>query len=179
MSQPPASSAPRTRLKSNTTTTRPKTRKELEEAEGMIMLTEVRNKEQALTFVHAKQYLVPSEPINLLNLSYVLLQFAHGAIKLPKHLMDGMRAVAFLMAGTGIQQLAEELSSTVKEQLTKQMEHYNAQVESMRDAVEHVMKAADIITENMGEFKEEFQETMEKLTNAAQELAETRTTTER
>ena len=144
MTQSPVPTPPQTRQKSATTAPAKKTRKELEDAEGT--LTDVRNKEQALTFLQAKEYLVPGEPTNLLNLSHVLLQFAHAAAKMPKTLTDGLRAVAFLMADTGIQQIADEITSAVKEQLTEQIEQYNAQVETMRDAVEHVTKAADKTT---------------------------------
>ena len=84
--------------------------------------------------------------------------------------MDRLRVVVFLMADTGIQQIADEITSVVKEQLMEQIEQYNVQVETMWDAVEHVMKVADKITGSIGKFKDEFQETSDKLNQAAQEL---------
>ncbi|KAF8809767.1 hypothetical protein BYT27DRAFT_7093601 [Phlegmacium glaucopus] len=131
MSYTANSSQPQTRHKSATATVR-KTRKELEEAEGTS--TDIRNKEQALALLRTREYLVPGEPINPSDLSYALLQFAYGA-KLSKAITDIIRAFAFAMTDIGVHHTAEDLVSTVKTQLSDQMELYNTQVETMRDAV--------------------------------------------
>jgi hypothetical protein len=169
MSQPPTTTPLQTRQKSSAATTK-KTQKELENTEGIN--TNVRNKQQALTFLQKKEYLVPCKPVNLQTLSHILLQFGNTAIKMPKTLTDGIRAVAILIANAGAQQMAEEITTAVKIQLQEQMETFNTHVENMRDAVEHVMEAAKEITERMDEFKEEFQESTEEILQVTQDLAE-------
>ncbi|KAF8802977.1 hypothetical protein BYT27DRAFT_7111085, partial [Phlegmacium glaucopus] len=100
------------------------------------------NKEQALALLRTREYLVPGEPINPSDLSYALLQFAYRA-KLSKAITDIIsRAFAFAMTDIGVHHMAEDLVSTVKTQLSDQMELYNTQVETMRDAVENVTRAA-------------------------------------
>jgi hypothetical protein len=52
------------------------------------------------------------------------------------------------------------------------METFTANVETMRDAVEHVTAAAKEITGKMDDFKDGFQETAEQLTQATQDFTE-------
>jgi gas vesicle protein len=169
MSQPHTTTPLQTRQKSLATTTK-KTQKELENAEGIN--TNVRNKQQALTFLQKKEYLVPGKPVDLQTLSHILLQFGNAAIKVPKTLTDGIRAVAILIADARAQQMAEEITTAVKIQLQEQMETFNTHVENMRDTVEHVTEAAKEITERMDEFKEEFQGSTEEILQVTQDLAE-------
>lgn len=86
--------------------------KELESTKGIN--TDVHSKEQAITFLQGKDYLVPGKPIDLFTLAHVLLQFGNVAIKVPKIITDGVRVVTFLMANTSMQQMANEISLMVK-----------------------------------------------------------------
>ena len=168
MSQP-ASTTPQTRQKTNASITK-KTQKELENAEGMA--TDVRTKEQAVNFLTSKDYLIHGNPVDLPTLSYVLLQLASVASRGPKALTDGIRAVAFLLTDANRQQTADAITTSVKSQLDEYMESFAANVETMRDAVEHVTAAAKEITGKMDDFKDGFQETAEQLTQATQDFTE-------
>ena len=172
-SQSPAPSAPNTRQKTAITNTK-KTRKELEDAEGLN--TAVRSKHQAIAYLAAGDYIVPDKPTDLHILAHVLLQLG-ATNKSPKPITDGIRAVAFLIEDTHNQLTADRIAEAVKSQLGEQMEGFNSDMEAMRDAVEHVTDAAKTITRKMDEFKDEFQETTEQLTQATQELTEKTTET--
>jgi gas vesicle protein len=138
------------------------------------MNTDVRTKEQAIAFLTAKEYLIPGKPTDLQTLSHVLLQFGHAAagLRMSKTLTDGIRAVALLLAEAGSQQLATEITATIKNQLQEYMESFTTDIETMRDAVEHVTGAAKEITGKMDEFKEGFQESTEQIAQAAQDLTD-------
>ena len=172
-SQSPAPSAPNTRQKTAITNTK-KTRKELEDAEGLN--TAVRSKHQAIAYLAAGDYIVPDKPTDLHILAHVLLQLG-ATNKSPKPITDGIRAVAFLIEDTHNQLTADRIAEAIKSQLGEQMEGFNSDMEAMRDAVEHVTDAAKTITRKMDEFKDEFQETTEQLTQATQELTEKTTET--
>ena len=73
---------------------------------------------------------------------------------MPKPLTDGIRAIAYLLANATVQHIVEEVTTTIKAHLQEQI---------MQDAVEHIMGAVKKITGKMSEFKDEFQETSEKL----------------
>ena len=91
---------------------------------------------------------------------------------MPKALTDGIRAVAILMADAAAQHMADEITAVVKTQLQEHLEAFTTDVETMRDAVEHVTRAAKVITGKMDEFNDGFQETTEQLVQATQELTE-------
>ena len=128
MSPPPEVAAPITRQKANTTTAK-KTQKELEDAEGQN--TDVRSKQQAVDFLTAKQYLIPSNPIDLQALAYVLLQLGCATTRVPKQVTDGIRAVAFLLANASAQQITDEITSMVKNQLQEHIEVFSSNTEDM------------------------------------------------
>jgi predicted nucleic acid-binding Zn-ribbon protein len=90
----------------------------------------------------------------------------------PKALTDGIRAVAFLLTDVNRQQTADAITTSVKSQLDEYMETFAANVETMRDAVEHIMAAAKEITGKMDDFKDGFQETAEQLMQATQDFTE-------
>lgn len=170
MSQQPTNTPPHTRQKTNTSTTK-KSQKELENAEGSN--TDVRTKEQAIIFLTTKEYLTPDKPADLQTLSHVLLQFSSATTaRIPKLVTDGIRAVAFLIADAGAQQMATEITEIVKTQLQEHMETFTSEVETMRDAIEHVKEAAKDITGKMDDFNNEIQETTDQLTQVTQELTE-------
>jgi len=168
MSQSPGSQVPTTRQKTAASLTR-KTRAELEAADGLN--TDIRSKNQAIAYLMAKEYLIPGKPADLQILSHVLLQFRINN-KLPKPVTDGIRAVAFLMADTSAQQLADEVTTMIKTQIQEQMESFASNVEIMRDVVEHVTEAAKMITSKMEDFNDGFQESAEQLAQATHELTE-------
>jgi methyl-accepting chemotaxis protein len=167
MSQSPGTSAPMTRQKTSTTA---KTQKELEDAEGQN--TDVRSKEQAINFLTAKQYLIPSKPIDLQTLAYMLLQIGSAPSRGQKQLTDGIRAVAFLLANANTQRIANKIAEMVKNQLQEHMENFTSGIENMRDAIEHVTIATRSMTGKIDKVKDGLQETMEQLTQATQELTE-------
>ena len=169
MSPSPEAVAPITRQKANTTTAK-KTQKELEDAEGQN--TDVRSKQQAVDFLTAKQYLIPGNSIDLQALAYILLQLGCATTRVPKQVADGIRAVAFLLANASAQQIADEITSMVKNQLQEHIEEFTSNLENMRDAIEHITAATDKITGKIDEFTDEFQETTEQIAQATQELTE-------
>ena len=168
MSQSPAQTAPNTRQKTATSTTK-KTRKELEDADGLN--TAVKSKQQALAYLTAGDYIIPDKPVDLHILAHILLQFGITN-KLPKPVTDGIRAVAFLIEDAHGQQTATNITEIVKTQLQEQMETFTADMEAMRDAVEHVTEAAKTITKKMDEFNDGFQETADQLAQATIDLTE-------
>ena len=169
MSQSTAPAIPQTRQKTSAITTK-KTQKDTDNSDGLN--TDVRTKEQAIAFLTIKEYIVPGKPVDLQTLAHILLQFGHSAAKMSKPLMEGIRSVAFLIADAAAQNMADDITTMVKEQLQEHMETFNMNVETMRDAVEHVTEAAKKITGKMEEFNDGFQETAEQLAQATQELTE-------
>ena len=119
-----------------------------------------------------KEYLIHGNPVDLPTLSYVLLQLASAVSRGPKALTDGIRAVAFLLTDTDKQQTADTIMASVKTQLDEYMETFAANIETMRDAVEHVTAAAKEITSRINNFKDRFQEMAEQLMQAMQEFTE-------
>jgi methyl-accepting chemotaxis protein len=167
MPQSPGIAALMTRQKTNMTI---RSQKELKEAEGQNM--DVRLKEQAIDFLMVKQYLIPSNTIDLQALAYVLLQIGSAATRGQIQLADGIRAVAFLLANASTQKIADEISKMVKNQIQEHIENFTSGVENMRDTVEHVTTATKTMTGKIDEVKDGLQETTEKLTQATQELTE-------
>jgi methyl-accepting chemotaxis protein len=76
------------------------------------------------------------------------------------------------MADAAAQHMADEIMAVVKTQLQEHLEAFATDVETMRDAVEHITRAAKVITGKMDEFNDGFQETTEQLVQAMQELTE-------
>jgi methyl-accepting chemotaxis protein len=70
MSQSPLSTAPTIRQKIVATTMK-KTRKELEDADGLN--TSIKSKQQAISYLTMGDYITPGKPIDLHILSHVLL----------------------------------------------------------------------------------------------------------
>jgi methyl-accepting chemotaxis protein len=169
MVQPPASTPPLTRQKTATTTTR-KTQKDLDNAEAIN--TDVRTRDDAIGFLTSKEYLLPGKPADILTLSHILLQLGTAAMRMPKALTDGIRAVAILMTDAAAQHMADEITAVVKTQLQEHLEAFTDDIETMRDAIEHVTGAAKVFTGKMEEFNDSFQETTEQLVQATQELTE-------
>ena len=169
MSQPTTPTAPQTRQKTNATTTK-KTQRNTDNMDGLN--TDMRTKEQVIAFLTTKEYIVPGKPVDLQTLAHILLQFGHSAAKMSKPLMEGIRSVVFLITDAAAQNMADDITTMIKEQLQEHMETFNTNIEMMRDAVEHVTKVAKNITGRMEEFNNGFQETAEQLTQATQELTE-------
>ena len=126
MPQSPGITAPTTRQKTNTTT---RSQKELEEAEGQN--TGVQSKEQAIDFLTAKQYLIPSNPVDLQTLAYILLQIGSATTRGQKQLTDGIRAVTFLLTNASAQKIADEVTKMVKNQIQEHIENFTLGVENM------------------------------------------------
>jgi methyl-accepting chemotaxis protein len=139
----------------------------MEDADGLN--TAVKLKQQVMAYLMAGDYIMPNKSIDLRILAHILLQFG-VTNKLPKLIMDGIRAVAFL--DTHNQQIADNIAEIIKLQLGEQMESFNLDVEAMRDAVEHITEAAKMITEKMDNSNNGFQETADQLVWATQELTE-------
>jgi len=173
MSQSPVPTILNTRQKTTTATLR-KSRKDLEDANGLN--TTIRLKKQAIAYLTAGDYITPSKQIDLHILSHILLQFG-VTNKLLKPITDSIRAVAFLMEDTYTQQITDNIAMRVNAQLTNHMETFAANVNNMRDMVEHVTRAAKSVMGKMDELNDQFQETANQLAQAMQELTEKATAT--
>jgi len=82
-----------------------------------------------------------------------------------------IRCVTFLITDVAVQSIADNIT-IVKVQLQENMENFNTNIKTMRDAVEHVTEAAKAIIGKMEEFNDSFQETADQLAQATQELVE-------
>jgi hypothetical protein len=128
MLQPPAPTPPQMRQKTTTSTTK-KTQKDTENTEGIN--TNVWTKEEAIGFLTTKEYLLPGKPADLLTLSHILLQLETTAVRMPKVLTDGIRAIAILMADAAAQHIADEITTIVKTQLQEHLEAFATNMETM------------------------------------------------
>lgn len=151
-----------------------KTRRELEDADNVN--TTVKSKQQAIAYLTTSDYIPQGASVNPQTLAHVLLQLSVSN-KIPKTMMDVIRAVAFLMEETYEQQLAKGIVDIVKEKLEEQLGNYASNVETMRDAVEHVTGAAKVITGKLEEFTDGFQASTDQLAQATYELTEKTTDT--
>jgi len=133
---------------------------------------DVETKEQAIAFLTVKEYIVPGKPVDLQTLAHIPLQFGHSAMKKSKPLMEGIRSIALLIADVAAQNMVDDITMMVKEQLQEHMENFNMNVETMRDAVEHVTEAAKKIMGKMDELNNGFQDTAEQIAQVTQELME-------
>ena len=172
MLQPPAPALPQTRQKATTSTTK-KPQKDTENTEGIN--TDMWTKEEAISFLTTREYLLPGKPADLLTLSYILLQLRTAMVRMPKVLTDGIRVIAILMADMAAQHMADKITKIVKAQLQEHLEAFATNVETMQDAVKHVTGAAKEITGKIGKFNDDFQETADQLVQAMQELMEINT----
>ena len=138
MSQPQVPTILNTRQKITTTTLR-KSKKDLEDANGLN--TAICLKQQPIAYLTAGDYIMNSKQIDLHILSHVLLQF-RVTNKLPKPITDSIRAVVFLMEDAHMQQIADSIAMRVNAQLTDHMEAFIVSVKNLRDVVEHVTRTA-------------------------------------
>jgi hypothetical protein len=167
MSASPGLTNPTTRAKSVTTTK--KTQKELEEADSLN--TAVKSKQQVMAYLMTSDYIPQGAPVNSHSLAHILLQLS-ASNKIPKTLMDIIRAVAFLIEDAYEQQIAKGIFGLIKEKLEEQLESYAGSVESMRNAVEHVTGTAKVITGKLDKFTDGFQASTDQLAQATHELTE-------
>ena len=86
-------------------------------------------------FLQGKECLVPGKLVDLQILAHILWEFRHAAMgRVLKVITDGIRAVAFLIIDANAQQVADNISEMIKQQLQEQMEAFNSNVETMQDA---------------------------------------------
>lgn len=98
---------------------------------------DMRSKEQAIAFLQAKEYLVPGKSADLQTLAHILLQFGNVAVRAPKVVVDGIRAVAFLITDTSAQYMAGEITDMVKALLQEHMDNLTTNMETVvREAVD-------------------------------------------
>ena len=175
MSQTATPITPQTRQKTATTATK-KTQKDSDNTDSLNM--DVRSKEQAMEFLIAKEYIVHGKPVDLQTLSHISFQFGNTATRSPKALTDGIRVVVFLLEDASTQHIADTITATVKSQLQECIEAFTTEVETMRDAVEHVTVAAKDFKGKMANLNdgfEGFQETADQLMHATHKLTEKET----
>ena len=132
----------------------------------------MRTKEQAIAFLTSKEYLNPNKTIDMQTLAHILLQLRNTAPRVPKPITDRIRAVAFLLADAGTQQMANEITTMIRTQLNEHMETLTFSAESMHDTAEQVTKIMKDISGKMGELRDNFQEMVEQITQATQESAD-------
>jgi hypothetical protein len=126
MSQSSGTSAPVTRQKASMIT---RSQKDLEEAEGQN--TDVWMKEHTISFLTAKNFIIPGNPLDIQTLAYVLLQIGSMMTRGQKQIMDLIRAVALLLANASVQRIAEEITEMVKSQLQEHIKQFMAGVEDI------------------------------------------------
>ena len=154
MLNPPIPTPPQTRQKIAATAPR---RLQKEAENNDTTNAEIQTKEQAIHFLTTKEYLLPGKHADLQTLSHILLQFGNTATRMPKALSDGIKAIAVLMADAAAQHMADEITMMIKTQLSEHMETFTAEVETLRDAVEHVTGATKEITNKIDELNDGFQ----------------------
>ena len=92
----------------------------------------------------------------------------------PKVVIDGIRAVAFLVMDTGAQQMAGEVMDMVKVLLQEHIENLTTNTETVvREAVKGVTHTMRKIADQMDKLKEELRETADYLSGSMQELLQT------
>ena len=100
---------------------------------------DVRSKEQAVAFLQAREYLVPGKSADLQTLAHILLQFGNMVIWAPKVVVDGIRAVVFLIVDAGAQHMVGEITDMVKVLLQEHIENLTTNTEIVvREAVEGI-----------------------------------------
>ncbi|KAF8230264.1 hypothetical protein L208DRAFT_1282988 [Tricholoma matsutake] len=124
-----------------------------------------------MAYLVTSDYIPQGASVNPHTLAHVLLQLSISN-KIPKTMMDIIRAVAFLMEEAYEQQIVKGIVNIVKKKLEEQLESYAASVETMCDAVEHITGAAKVITGKLDKFTDGFQASTDQLTQAMHELME-------
>jgi hypothetical protein len=129
-------------------------------------------KAQAISLLTAKEYLTPGNPITLQVLAHVISQLGSAASKMPKAFTDAVTAVVVLVNDYATQQVTNDIVAAVTTHLQEHLDTFSSNVETMRDAVEHVTIAAKDITGKLNEFNDGFHESAEQLAQATQELTD-------
>jgi hypothetical protein len=161
---------PLTRFKTGTLPTNKRPQKDPTNIENPN--NDVQSRAQAIDFLTAKEYLTPGNPVTLQVLAHVLSQLGAAANKMPKAFTDGITAVVLLMNDYAAQQTINEIVGAVTTHLQEHLDTFSSNVETMRDAVEHVTIAAKDITGKLNEFNDGFHESAEQLAQATQELTD-------
>lgn len=151
----PTGSQPGKGLRSNTTVTK-KSTKELTDAVGEN--TDVRDKKQAVEFLHKFQYLAPGETPELSMLADTLLRLTHAVGRMPKQTSDGIRAVAILIQDVAADQIAEEIATRVQEKLEGHMQVLREGLEDMREVATQVRDTIGEVKGSIDEVREQSQE---------------------
>ena len=138
---------------------------------------DMQSRTQAISFLTSKEYLTAGNPITLHVLAHVLSQLGSAANKMPKAFMDSITAVVVLINDYAAQQVTNDIVAAVTTHLQEHMDTFSANVDNMRDAVEHVTATTKNITGKLNDFNDGFHESAEQITQATQELMEK--TTER
>jgi methyl-accepting chemotaxis protein len=165
----PTPPAPQTRQQTATTSTKKPQKDPPDTQEPNAAIQTI---EQARNYLISKDYILPGNPISLHILAHILTQLGSAANKMPRALSDGILAIALLMDDHAAQQLTNNIVSAVKGQLQEHLDTFVANVDTMRDAVEHVTDATKVVTGKLNEFNNNFQESAEQLAQATQELTE-------
>lgn len=134
--------------------------------------TDMQTKEQAIDYLTAKDYLPPGSSPNLQTLAHILAQLGSAANKMPKVLTDAIAAIAILIEDQAVSKTASEIVQEVKSQLQEYLDTFVGNVDTMRDAVEHVTSAAKEVTGKLNEFNDGFQVSAEHLAQATQDLVD-------
>lgn len=132
----------------------------------------IRTRDHAVKFLTDKDYLTPGTPIDLQALAHALSQIGLAANKMPKALTDSISAIAVLINDYATQCMVSDIVTAVKTQLQEHLDTFTSNVETMRDAVEHVTGAAKEMTGKLSDFNDGFQESAEQLAQATHELTE-------
>ena len=132
----------------------------------------IHTRDQAVKFLTDKDYLNPGKPIELQALAHALSQIGLAANKIAKALTDSITAIAVLINDYATQQMVSNIVAAVKTQLQEHLDTFTSNIETMRDAVEHITGTTKEMTGKLSEFNNGFQESAKHLVQATQELTE-------
>jgi hypothetical protein len=108
---------------------------------GIGIITDVTNVAQVITHLRAGQYLASGEEPNLANISYMLFQLAHALPRTPKAFSDTIRGIAFLVEKEAVLRTASMIASEVNEQIHETITQVAANIEDLREAIDHIKTA--------------------------------------
>lgn len=133
--------------------------------------SEVFDAEDGQKLLENGSYLVRGTKLTTASLAMVLLQLS-VAVKLPRPVTEGMRAVAFLMEQLSRDQSVDDIASVVIEKLNKHMENLDNTEKVISEATGELKATAQSNTGVLEEFREECHGLTTQLTEAATGLAE-------
>ena len=152
----------------SSSSTTQKTREELVKASGIP--TDIYDGEVGQQHLEKSGYLAAGAPITMSALSMAALRLSQCTAKIPKPIMEGIRALAFVMEKMATDQMVEVVALAVVEKLTPHLEQATAATTSITSAVSDLSLVAVGSTKAINDFREEFHDLTKKLSDAVEVL---------